>query len=54
MFMGDRTIGFSSTGIVPLVGPAGTLVGTNRIVQDVDLITVRVNYRWGSPVVAKY
>ena len=54
MFMGDRTIGFSSTGIVPPVGPAGTLVGTDRIHQDVDLITARVNYRWGSPVVAKY
>jgi len=54
MFMGDRTIGFSSTGIVPLVGPAGTAVGTDRIHQDVDLITARVNYRWGGPVVAKY
>jgi outer membrane immunogenic protein len=54
MFMGDRTIGFSSTGIVPVVGPAGTLVGTDRIRQDVDLITARISYRWGSPVVAKY
>jgi outer membrane immunogenic protein len=54
MFMGDRTIGFSSTGIVPLVGPAGTLVGTDKIHQDVDLITARLNYRWGGPVVAKY
>jgi outer membrane immunogenic protein len=54
MFMGDRTIGFSSTGIVPLVGPAGTLVGTDRIHQDVDLITARVNYRWGNPGLARY
>jgi hypothetical protein len=54
MFMGDRTIGFSSTGIIPLVGPAGTLVGTDRIHQDVDLITARISYRWGSPVVAQY
>jgi outer membrane immunogenic protein len=54
MFMGDRTVGFSSTGIIPLVGPAGTLVGTDRIHQNVDLVTARVNYHWGSPVVAKY
>jgi outer membrane immunogenic protein len=30
------------------------LVGTDRIHQDVDLITARISYRWGSPVVAKY
>jgi outer membrane immunogenic protein len=54
LFMGDKTIGFSSTGIVPLVGPAGTFLGTDRIHQDVDLITARISYRWGSPVVAKY
>ena len=27
---------------------------TDRIGQDVDLVTVRVNYRWGGPVIAKY
>ena len=27
---------------------------TERIRQDVDLVTVRVNYRWGGPVIAKY
>jgi outer membrane immunogenic protein len=26
----------------------------DNIRQDVDLATVRVNYRWGGPVVAKY
>ena len=28
----------------------------NRINQDVDMVTLRVNYRfnWGGPVVAKY
>ena len=31
-----------------------TLFSTERIRQDVDLVTVRVNYRWGGPVVAKY
>ena len=31
-----------------------SLFGTNRIRQDVDLVTARINYRWGGPVVAKY
>ncbi len=26
----------------------------DRIRQDVDIVTVRVNYRWGGPVIAKY
>jgi outer membrane immunogenic protein len=34
--------------------PAGLFTGTDRIRQDVDLVTVRVNYRWGGPVIAKY
>jgi outer membrane immunogenic protein len=32
----------------------GTLSGIESIKQDVDLLTVRVNYRWGGPVVARY
>ena len=32
----------------------GGLLGIDRIRQDVDLVTVRVNYRWGGPVIAKY
>jgi outer membrane immunogenic protein len=35
-------------------GPAGTFSRTDRIGQDVNLITARINYRWGGPVVAKY
>jgi outer membrane immunogenic protein len=27
---------------------------TERIGQDVDIGLIRVNYRWGGPVVAKY
>ena len=34
--------------------PAGVAFGNDRIQQDVDLVTVRVNYRWGGPVIAKY
>ena len=32
----------------------GAFSRVDRIRQDVDLVTVRVNYRWGGPVVAKY
>jgi outer membrane immunogenic protein len=44
--MQDRTYNFAS--------PAGAFVGSDRISQDVDLVTVRVNYKFGGPVVAKY
>jgi outer membrane immunogenic protein len=54
LFMGTRTIGLFSTGVVAGVGPVGTLAVTDRIRQDVDLVTVRVNYRFGGPVVARY
>lgn len=27
---------------------------TDRIKQDLDVVTARINYRWGGPVVAKY
>jgi outer membrane immunogenic protein len=47
MFMQDRTLAFTSPG-------TGVLGLSDRIRQDVDLVTVRVNYRWGGPVVAKY
>jgi outer membrane immunogenic protein len=46
LFMQDRTHTFVDT--------AGAFFGTDRIRQDVDLVTVRVNYRWGGPVIAKY
>ena len=47
-FMGDRTLDFYST-TVP-----GQFTREDRIRQDVDMVTARINYRWGSPVVAKY
>jgi outer membrane immunogenic protein len=49
LFMGSRTYTFNNNGVLP---PIGTF--NERIKQDVDLVTVRVNYRWGGPVVAKY
>lgn len=46
IFLEDHNIG--------LITPAGALAGTVRIGQDVDMGLVRVNYRWGGPVIAKY
>jgi len=46
LFMQDRTVSFVDT--------TGAAFGSDRIRQDVDLVTVRVNYRWGGPVIAKY
>jgi Opacity protein and related surface antigens len=48
LFMGRRQIDLTSA-VVP-----GLLTRTERIGQDVDMVTVRVNYRWGGPVIAKY
>jgi outer membrane immunogenic protein len=46
LFMGNRNITFTT--------PGGVVTRTDNIRQDVDMGTVRVNYRWGGPVVAKY
>ena len=51
MFMEDKTYTFTNNGVA---GVAGTLFATDDISQDVDLVTVRLNYRWGGPVVARY
>jgi outer membrane immunogenic protein len=46
MFMGTKNLNATTA--------AGVFSASDRIKQDVDLATVRVNYRWGGPVVAKY
>jgi outer membrane immunogenic protein len=46
IFLGHRNNDFTT--------PAGAFFGTDRIGQDVDMGLVRVNYRWGGPVIAKY
>ncbi len=51
LFLQDRTINFFNNGVV---GIATTPFGNDRIRQDVDLVTVRVNYRWGGPIISKY
>ena len=47
MFMGTRTLAFSG----PFALPPLPL---ERVRQDVDMGTVRINYRFGGPVVARY
>jgi len=46
LFMQDRTYNFTT--------PAGAAFGADRIRQDVDLVTARLNYRFGGPVIGKY
>jgi outer membrane immunogenic protein len=53
IFMGDSSHTFLNNGVNPQV-PAGVPFGTNNISQDVDLVTARINYRWGGPAIARY
>jgi outer membrane immunogenic protein len=48
LFMGDRNLGFTT--------PAGgVLITTDRVRQDVDMVTARINFRFGGPgIVARY
>lgn len=45
IFLGNRNVDFTS---------AGAFVQTERIRQDVDMGLVRLNYRFGGPLIAKY
>ena len=47
LFMGNRNVTF--TGIATQLPSR-----TDNIRQDIDMATVRVNWRWGGPVIAKY
>jgi outer membrane immunogenic protein len=47
LFLGNNSLNFYSV-------PVGAFSRTDQIYQAVDMATVRVNYRWGGPVVAKY
>jgi outer membrane immunogenic protein len=49
LFMGNRNIQLSF-----VAGGFGPVARIDRITLDVDMGTVRVNYRWGGPVIAKY
>jgi len=48
LFMGSRDITFRET-----VAP-GVISRQDSIRQDVDMVTARINYRFGGPVVARY
>lgn len=54
LFMGTRRVNMSSLGIIPGFAAAGATVATDRIRQDVDLITARINYTFGGPSILKY
>lgn len=51
MFMGTQDVRLDT---LPAFGPGGPFTAMHRIGQDVDIATVRVNYRFGGPVVARY
>jgi outer membrane immunogenic protein len=51
IFMGDSNHTFVNNGVA---GVPGTPFATDKISQDVDLVTARINYRWGGPAVARY
>jgi outer membrane immunogenic protein len=51
--MGNRNLTFTSAGVLAGI-PAGSVFRTDTIRQNVDLVTARINYRFGGPVVAKY
>src|SRR6267378_377497 len=40
-----------ATSVLP---PVGINSRIDSIRQDVDMVTARINYRWGGPVIAKY
>ena len=48
LFMGSRDVTFNTV-VAPIV-----FSRSEHIRQDVDMVTARVNYRFGGPVVAKY
>jgi outer membrane immunogenic protein len=49
LFMGKHNYAFTT--VFPF---AGVNTRNDDVRQDADLVTVRVNYRWGGPVVGKY
>ena len=49
LFMQDRTVTLTTVAAL-----GGGVFSNERIRQDVDLVTVRVNYRWGGPAIPKY
>ena len=46
LFMQDRTLAFTT--------PGGLFFGNVRVDQDVDLVTARLNYKFGGPAATRY
>ena len=53
IFLGHRNLNFNGSGNFVGAGPAN-ITRTERIGQDVDMGLIRLNYRWGGPIIAKY
>ncbi|ULK98092.1 outer membrane beta-barrel protein [Bradyrhizobium sp. I71] len=53
IFLGHRTIDFTGSGNF-VTAPLGVFTASNRIGQDVDIGLIRLNYRWGGPMIARY
>ena len=49
LFMGTENYNFRGVGAF-----AGINIRNDDVKQDVDLVTARVNYRWGGPVIPRY
>jgi outer membrane immunogenic protein len=52
LFMGTRSVTTRAVGTLGLV--AGAVSRGIDVRQDVDIVTARINYKFGGPVVAKY
>ncbi len=53
LFMSTSDLTFTSAGVLAGI-PAGSPFRTDSIRQDVDMVTARINYRFGGPIVSKY
>jgi outer membrane immunogenic protein len=53
LFMGHRDVTLTSAGVLANI-PAGSIFRTDSIRQDVDMVTARINYRFGGPAVPRY
>lgn len=53
IFLDNRTVTFTGSGNF-VAAPLGAVTRSERISQDVDIGMIRVNYRWGGPLVARY
>jgi outer membrane immunogenic protein len=53
IFLGNHDVTFTGSGNFG-GAPLGVATRTDRIGQDVDLGLIRLNYRWGGPIIAKY